>query len=379
MSTASSCAADRARIAEIEAQILSLRDSIQVLEAEKKCTQGRLDAYTYLVLTLPNEITSEIFTKFIPVYPSPPPFTGPLSPTTLTHICRKWREIALTTPALWRAILFPSFKDENSRLCLLKSWLSRSGCLPLSFEVQETIWNAVHEADYEALILHCARWEYVTLALDTSVAHTIHCPMPVLRQFELRPASLYGLGSAITFRQVPRLRSLTLPDLSYDLSADDFPWAQLTSLTLVCHSFRDCTAALQHTPNLVHCHLALCEGSDEPAPQARLPLLESLVFSEYLDAAETMTEYLECLITPALRTLEIPERFFWPEPLHALGAFISNSRCHLQGLCITGRHLRSKDVYRHIFPDIPELSFDESLSDYDSYSEKLAQRRYVVL
>ncbi|KAJ7204565.1 hypothetical protein B0H12DRAFT_1330552, partial [Mycena haematopus] len=106
MSTASSRAADRARIAEIEAQIL------QVLEAEKTCTQKRLDSYTYPVLTLPNEITSEIFTKFIPVYPSPPPFTGLLAPTILTQICRKWRDIALTTPALESDII-PIFQRQE--------------------------------------------------------------------------------------------------------------------------------------------------------------------------------------------------------------------------------------------------------------------------
>ncbi|KAJ6504124.1 hypothetical protein C8R47DRAFT_177927 [Mycena vitilis] len=56
--------------------------------------------------TLPNEITSEIFLHFLPVYPRCPPLTGNLSPTCLTHICRRWREIALTTPALWRAMPF---------------------------------------------------------------------------------------------------------------------------------------------------------------------------------------------------------------------------------------------------------------------------------
>ncbi|KAJ7705931.1 hypothetical protein B0H14DRAFT_2415857, partial [Mycena olivaceomarginata] len=52
------------------------------------------------VLTLPNEIISEIFVQFLPVYPLSSPSTGPFSPTLLTQICRRWREIALTTPLL---------------------------------------------------------------------------------------------------------------------------------------------------------------------------------------------------------------------------------------------------------------------------------------
>ncbi|KAJ7932065.1 hypothetical protein B0H13DRAFT_809491, partial [Mycena leptocephala] len=93
--------ADRARITDLEAQILHLEHSLRALRIEKSQAQRRLDSYTYPVLTLPNEIVSEIFMRFLPTYPRFPPFTGILSPTILTQICRKWREIALGTPALW--------------------------------------------------------------------------------------------------------------------------------------------------------------------------------------------------------------------------------------------------------------------------------------
>ncbi|KAJ6479467.1 hypothetical protein C8R47DRAFT_1019155, partial [Mycena vitilis] len=56
------------------------------------------------VLTLPTETISEIFIQFFPSYPSRPPLTGNLSPRLLTQICRSWRQIALTTPSIWRAI-----------------------------------------------------------------------------------------------------------------------------------------------------------------------------------------------------------------------------------------------------------------------------------
>ncbi|KAJ7204566.1 hypothetical protein B0H12DRAFT_1161053 [Mycena haematopus] len=237
----------------------------------------------------------------------------------------------------------------------------------------ENIWNIVDDADLEALILHCARWEYVTLAVDTKVAHnapTILGSMPVLRQFEIRVEGYcYEEAVPIRFREAPRLRSLTFPEY-YKLSDETFPWAQLTSLTLVGYSLHDCAAALQHTPNLIHCHVAPRDGLDGPMPQVRLALLESLVFTDFLETDETMAQHLECLIAPSLRTFDIPERLLLPDPVHALGVFISYTGCHLQGLCITGPLP---------FADIPELSFDESLLDHDSYTEKLNQRRYVVL
>jgi hypothetical protein len=100
--------ADRARVADLDAQISHLERSLSALREEKNLAQERLDSYKYPVLTLPNEIVSEIFIHSLPAYPEYPPLTGLHSPTLLTHICRRWREIALGAPALWRAIQFNS-------------------------------------------------------------------------------------------------------------------------------------------------------------------------------------------------------------------------------------------------------------------------------
>ncbi|KAJ7734749.1 hypothetical protein DFH07DRAFT_689007, partial [Mycena maculata] len=62
---------------------------------------GRLDAYKDPVLTLPNEIVSEIFVHLIPRSPKCPKITGFQSPIFLGRICRKWREIAFSAPTLW--------------------------------------------------------------------------------------------------------------------------------------------------------------------------------------------------------------------------------------------------------------------------------------
>ncbi|KAJ7704542.1 hypothetical protein B0H17DRAFT_1224669 [Mycena rosella] len=96
-STASERAADRARVERLEAQILELQHTLGALQQEKDLVQGRLDTYTYPVLTLPNEIVSEIFVNFLPVYPQRSPLSGPRSPALLAQICRKWRAIALET------------------------------------------------------------------------------------------------------------------------------------------------------------------------------------------------------------------------------------------------------------------------------------------
>ncbi|KAJ6454609.1 hypothetical protein C8R45DRAFT_1189105 [Mycena sanguinolenta] len=332
-------------------------------------TQERLDAFP--VLTLPSEITSEIFTRFIPAYPSPPPLTGPLSPTTLTHVCHDWREIAQATPALWRAISLPLELSKRGRLCIVRSWLTRSGCLPLSFEIEGISWNVVLDKELEALLLHRARWEYVTLALSPTASLDPEIAMPVLRQLEIRVdhyAPTSGWGPPTQFHE-PRLRSVTLWQC-FSVTDIFMPWTQLTSLTLVDQPFFCCPAILQHTPNLVRCHLALCVGAGIPVPEVRLPFLESLVFTENLDNDDDdlddededrtdMTQYLNCLLTPALCTLVIPDAFLWPNPVEAFAGFISHSGSRLQGLCITGHRAITRKVYRRTFSNIPELSFDK--------------------
>ncbi|KAK6977969.1 hypothetical protein R3P38DRAFT_3120300 [Favolaschia claudopus] len=92
-------AADRAFLAEKDAEIQeALERSLSLLRAARKIRQLHLSSYIYPVLTLPNEIIAEIFLHFVPPYPEVPPLLDDFSPMRLTHICRKWRDIACTTP-----------------------------------------------------------------------------------------------------------------------------------------------------------------------------------------------------------------------------------------------------------------------------------------
>jgi hypothetical protein len=60
----------------------------------------QFDTYKYPVLALPNDVVSEIFIHAL--FSLPAPIPAPPSPTILAQICHKWRDIALSTPALWK-------------------------------------------------------------------------------------------------------------------------------------------------------------------------------------------------------------------------------------------------------------------------------------
>ncbi|KAJ7467546.1 hypothetical protein FB451DRAFT_1482788 [Mycena latifolia] len=355
MSTATERAADRARITDIETQISNLKRSIEVLQAEMTLAQERLDSYAYPVLTLPNEIISEIFVHFLPVYPLCPPTTGLDSPTLLTHICHRWREIALATLALWRAISLTGDQD----LHILESWLNRSRSLPVSLEM-DTIFSSISEECLEKLALHAARWENAKLGLRVlPQLLTIPTAMPLLQELELR-VNNGGIFPPVAYRAVPRLRAVTLWDFSYP--ADFLPWAQLTSLTMVSIGPAVCATVLQRTVNLVHCELVMENGLVYP-PDIKLERLESLVLMKFLDEDEPPTHYLKTLITPALRTLQVLKGFLQPDPIHTLTSFISKSGCKLENICIVGTGL-SPPTYREAFPSIPNISFHSSPTSY---------------
>ncbi|KAJ7833282.1 hypothetical protein B0H13DRAFT_2288921 [Mycena leptocephala] len=345
--------ANRARIIEIEAQILDLECSLSALRAEKTLVQEWLNSYKYPVLALPNEIISEIFFHFLPYHPLCPPLTGILSPTTLTQICRHWREVALATPALWRAIQLSADDIVFGRDNIADIWLARSRSLPLSIDINECF--VPTPEILSPIVHHRARWENLKLHLFGPHLHTIEGPMPLLRHLDL---SLYTpIDIPVTFREAPRLCTVVLNDLA--ATSINLPWGQLTSLTLGYMTARKCAVILQQTSSLVHCELNLRGHNTDsnhwqPQPHIILPCLESLAFGL---GSDPRTRILDTLVVPSLRSLHLPEEFLGTNPITSLTAFISKSGCKLQEVHITGERTIPEDSYRHAFPSIPQFSF----------------------
>ncbi|KAJ7113022.1 hypothetical protein C8R44DRAFT_234856 [Mycena epipterygia] len=372
-STAATRAADRARNADIEAEILHLQRRISILRIEQAPIQQRLDSYTYPVLTLPNEIVSEIFIHVLPVYPLCPPMEGPLSPHALTRICRKWREIALATPALWRAVsICLTMRDEvacERRLHILHSWLNRTSC-PIAIEIiassEPTVRNFISQV-FAAIVPHRARWEYLKLeTISLSDLRAIEGPMPLLRALQV---SLYdsAISPAAVFRQAPRLLAFTEMRGYYNVTypPDFLPWSQLTSVTLMHVMPDECAPILTQTVNLVHCQLAMDYG-DLPIHQSDMELacLESLVLAKCRKRHVPLTHYLNTFIVPALRRLQVPDEFLGRSSVDTLKSFISRSGCQLQEVFITGKRSVPRAVYRHAFPSIPNFTFNRKLTHW---------------
>ncbi|KAJ7882297.1 hypothetical protein B0H13DRAFT_928841 [Mycena leptocephala] len=338
-------AADRARVTDIETRILDLERTLAELRLEKITVQERLDSYKYPVLQLPNEIVSEIFTHFLPIYPLCPPVAGLLSPTVLTHICRKWREIALNTPNLWRAI---SLTHEGTPIrppADLSEVLSRSGCCPLSIAMDRP-----SEDVFSAVIAHRERLEYLKLAICLPDFPTIKGRLPLLRHVDL---TFQEEAPKITIHDAPVLRTAILSTIN--VSNVILPWGQLTSLTLDLLEADDCVPILQQTSNLVHCKLILFDwryDASNPLPDVPLPCLESLTLN---DLEGPLPGYLHTFVVPALRILRVPEPWLEPNPIAALASFMSKSGCKLRELHLT-QISEPGTPYRKAFPLVEEVS-----------------------
>ncbi|KAJ7162840.1 hypothetical protein C8R46DRAFT_999174 [Mycena filopes] len=231
-------AADRARIAQIEAEISNLHDMIERLRDEKAVADERLNSYHYPVLTLPTELVSEIFTHCLPVYPLAPPLEGPTSPTIFTEICRHWRDIALVTPGLWCAFRLENTHYRQRQLQTVQAWLDRSACRPLSIQMDLLRYYPDVEL-VRALVRERSRWEYVRLRVLLEQLPS-DSAMPHLRHLELKSLTLHPqLPIAFQPHQIPSLHTVTLWDWTYP--SGFLPWSQLRSLSLIGKEPEECT------------------------------------------------------------------------------------------------------------------------------------------
>ncbi|KAJ7140412.1 hypothetical protein C8R46DRAFT_1320341 [Mycena filopes] len=318
-------------------------DELRVAEAQQDDSEQ--DRIPYPVLTLPTEIISEIFIRFLPPYPECPPWTGCLSPSVLTQICGKWREIALSTPELWGAAAFNLDIPPDPRLRLGvahraqidsfrgQAWLDRSRACPLSLQIVSLRYQDQRVLQtLDALLPHNVNSGIIDLGTPNSSQVSIFHDAPLLRTVVLNYAAITALV---------------------------LPWAQLTKLVLH-HVFpSDCSLVLQQTSNLVHCEIPfLCLDIDDDSvePVVHLPHLESLVFG---DESDIITTYHGTFIVPALRRLQIPRYFLGSDCIDSLRGFIAKSGCQLCEVLITGRLDLGVDEYHAAFPSIPSLSFDE--------------------
>ncbi|KAJ7094267.1 hypothetical protein C8R44DRAFT_383677 [Mycena epipterygia] len=264
----------RMRIAAIDQEIAQLQTEREKLAA----------SLVFPVITLPVEITSEIFICCLPDNSLDP--TAFDAAAVLGHVCHQWRDIALSIPQLWSS--WSLAMDGNTSLSRISSsvqlWLARSQNRPLSIRIHhrdctgpfdvsyadERWWERASGSAHDVLpfiLQHHQRWKSIELNMPITFLQPLasldpNDELPLLEHLALGSfqddwgSSVNALDLLMLFERAPQLRSLHITMEGSHLSGLDhvrLPFNQLTSFTGTMFSALECVFLLAQAPALVEC------------------------------------------------------------------------------------------------------------------------------
>lgn len=342
----------RSRQLELDTEIALLRAQLGVLQSERDLIQLRLDAVVYPVLTIPPEVTSEIFLHCLPSRPEPDPSFAPM---LLTHICHEWSVIASSTPGLWTSLDLVACKGDSpfALADVADKWFSRSASCPLTLRVHD---HYGPSSSVQAFFPFFARYSNRLKELDlccpqSTLARTGELDFPILEKLSLKPYVDTSIAAeVVSFSRIPQLRSVKIDKIYYSHLDVDLPWEQQTDVCVGSLPLHECALLLRRATNLVRfrCSDILTAGS----VPSRLPpnqQLRSLVLEHGTES------FLPLLTLPALQHLGIcPEVYDEDFPVATVLSFLSRSSCSLQRLCLADVFPNLVKILRAI-PSTPTL------------------------
>ncbi|KAJ7781005.1 hypothetical protein B0H16DRAFT_1877806 [Mycena metata] len=340
----------RARYSELAWAISKQQALLNAMMARLQELQTQLDSIVYPVLSLPPEITSEIFLHCTPEGYRDAVDTR-FAPLLLMRVCRAWRQVAISTPALWTT--FHVTRAIRSMPEIAKVWFERARQLPLSVSLDQSVLppGRVIDEFLATFRRHCQSIHSLELhtsgdgfqRINTYLLDFIH----LLDFTRLRNLSLHLLLGedevfdfpAIEinmFHSAPLLNEVFLGGIPPSLIP--LPWQQLTKFTGHFFTLPACLYVLRRTPNVTECALAAYSSHDPEAFDiCRHPAVETFTLSaavNYYDCADS-AQVLAFITLPALHTLRIDNvDDFDEETFHS---FLLRSIAPLKTLSIRSR------------------------------------------
>lgn len=343
------------------------------------------------------EILGEIFwfclpsdhhTDFDPYYLRPP--------ILFTRVCSAWRQVALSTPRLWRTIFssvpqisvsIPGIPVDNS----VETWLSLSRSCPLSIKLHDGSDSGPPHQDWRLIAdsfrRHSSRWEEIELCQpDTflSMFQEICGRTQWLKTVDITATRWKqhddnGMeGLAAVLRSAPRLCRLywTSGWLDFHPSLLSAPWSQLTRLHLDCRILLD--DFNKFFPQLVrteYCYLRRVwgESSRPQLPRHTISLANMKIMN--LSSAVDLTSIIQNVILPVIRDLTIHHFAVsnahppstWPQSTFM--EMLIPSTCHLRRLALHVQTVVSEDevlqCLRVASATLIELSLKDSVEVTD--------------
>jgi hypothetical protein len=163
--------------AAIRRHLRDLQDEVQVLELDLARKQREIIALTNSVAPislLPSELIAEIFNTGRHTSSIRPSF-----PLVVSHVTRKWREIAIQSPSLWTDIRIGGRSETQA---LLDLYLQRSQDQPLDVEIHHFHRSALRRDEirklyddiFGILAHHAGRWRHLRIIVDSELPEEDH-------------------------------------------------------------------------------------------------------------------------------------------------------------------------------------------------------------
>ncbi|KAF9483077.1 hypothetical protein BDN70DRAFT_874313 [Pholiota conissans] len=337
----------RKRLSEMNSKISELERSLNELKRERDILEEEIEQHALLLTPfrrLPDDMLREIFIACL--QDDRNAFMSCReAPLLLGLVCRKWRDLAYSTPTLWASLHIPYPVPVDRTLVMdyhllrtdvemamvekhytaVKDWLHRSGACPLSISFccvhlggrgqNMHMLQGVVETYVKILLDFSQRWRSLELFIPfgrclnpiadlpaTSVPNLKHLRLTFSHDVQESQSSQWSSSSLLT---APTLKTLYISFMPFRLSSVPNKWDHLTSLTLssstpfLSHNVRtvanleEAYAIFNKCRRLVHCALDIF---DVPAVATvsgvlSLPHLKSL---SIIDSCKTLSTLFEC-------------------------------------------------------------------------------------
>ncbi|KAJ7277695.1 hypothetical protein C8J57DRAFT_1713408 [Mycena rebaudengoi] len=306
----------------------------------------------FLDKEIPAEILSEIFLLTLP-----PRVQGTVlstigdSPWVLTHVCRSWREVAVSAPFLWSRVAIDYSRKDTYSIPMIETQIQRANMLRIYFWGGFGRYSDVgHQVKMlQCLMAHSSRWKELTIGVteyNLPLLATLGGSLPSLCRVWIQWDEDSTRGQTINcFEAAPSLRDITI----FNKGASQFrvllPAQQLTKYETTLSDWKMHRAILPSAPNLVEARIETPESAPFPGDSGEI--IELLHLRRLFVSTVDILDYLKA---PALEEIGLnlgSELNRWRtgaanddsgnvDLLPHLDPFVIRSSCTLHKLCLRG-------------------------------------------
>ncbi|KAF7336510.1 F-box domain-containing protein [Mycena sanguinolenta] len=156
------------RLTLLDEEIPRLKDRLQELETERTAL-SESHAQNIRILSplrrIPAEILGEIFSWSLPSHWDVLDVRN--CPWVLTHVCRRWRAVALSMTSLWSLISVDFETKPQYPRAMISTQIERARSLKIHFFGYEDCDASSQIALFELLAIHSHRWEELSIQLTS--------------------------------------------------------------------------------------------------------------------------------------------------------------------------------------------------------------------